>query len=487
MLRLCVAFGVMGLALGLGGRAAAADGKPPAAGEAAAWKEPSGEDWPGFLGPSGNGITRDPGIAEPWPEKGPPVLWTKPLDEGYASVSVRGGKLIGFYGANTGETVECLRADTGAPLWKYEYSGSTAVPYYGDGPRASPVLSANRCYTVGLSGQLLCLDLETGKPVWSRELPKDFDIVFPPFGLGPSPILEGDLLIVAVGGRPNSGVVAFRAATGEVAWRAVGKETWDGVETGRKRQPRYRWTGNEELISYSSPLAVTIHGKRQILCLMRQGLVSLDPQDGHLNFKYWFSPRMSNSAVAARPVVFDDRIFLTASYRLGCVLLEVDASCKSVKPLWSGGRPAAHWSTPIYFEGYLYGFGGREEGAAALLCLDSKTGKPLWETRGYDTNRHDLVLDRATGAVKNRTTKKVVPFPFFGRGSLTLVGRKCLILGERGTLALAELSPKGYREVCRASVPGIKFPSWQNPVLAGKRLYIRDTKRVVCLDLSPHP
>jgi outer membrane protein assembly factor BamB len=300
-------------------------------------------------------------------------------------------------------------------------------------------------------------------------------------------MLEGDVLIVAVGGRPDSGVVAFRAATGEVAWQNVGNKTWEGIETGWPAQPRYHLGIAEELISYSSPVAVTINGKRQILCLMEQGLVSLDPQDGNVNFKHWFSARKGNSAVGARPVVCDDRIFLTGCYRAGCDLLKVDARCKSVKLLWRNKRLEAHWSTPIYFEGYLYGFSGEHEAGARLVCLDVNTGTKLWATRGYDEDRHDLTLDRAAGAIRQRGTGKVVPFPFFGRGSLTLAGRKCLILGERGTLALAELSPKGYHEMCRALVPGITYPSWPSPVLAGKRLYIRDTKRLVCLDLAPHP
>jgi outer membrane protein assembly factor BamB len=485
MCRFYVTWGVMGAVLCLAVRASGADAKGSAVDAAAVREEPAGEDWSAFLGPQGNGVTRDTGIAERWPEKGLPVLWRKRFEDGYAAPSIRRGKLVVFYGIDTGETVECLRADSGASLWKYEYSGVTTAPYYGEGPRATPVLSDKRCYTVGLGGKLNCLDLETGKPVWNRDLTKDFAIIFPPFGLGPSPILEGDLLIVAVGGQPNSGVVAFRAATGEIAWRHVGKETWDGVETGRRLQPNFHWTADSELISYSSPLAVTIHGKRQIVCLMRQGLVSLNPQDGQLNFKYWFSARTANSAVAARPVVFGDKIFLTGSYRVGCALLEVDAVCKSVKRLWTDADLEAHWSTPIYVEGYLYGFSGREEAGANLVCVDVKTGKTSWRTRGYDENRHDLMLDAATGRVKNRVTGKIVPYPFFGRGSLTLAGKRCLILGERGTLALAELSPKGYHEVCRTSVPGIRFPSWTSPVVVGRRLYVRDTKTLVCLDLAP--
>ena len=143
---------------------------------------------------------------------------------------------------------------------------------------------------------------------------------------GCTPILEGDLLIVLVGGQPNSGVVAFRADTGDTVWQSVGKDTWDGIETDWPTEPKYRWTGDEMVVSYSSPIAATIHGKRQILCLMRQGLVSVDPADGHVNFKYWFCSRDYESVTAARPVVIDDKIFISAAYKVGSALLQVEPS-----------------------------------------------------------------------------------------------------------------------------------------------------------------
>jgi outer membrane protein assembly factor BamB len=330
--------------------------------------------------------------------------------------------------------------------------------------------------------------LATGKPVWSLDLPTQYEIASPPFGIGPTPILEGDLLIVLVGGWPNSGVVAFRADNGKVVWQSVGKETWEGADAGGAgRRPR-RGAGREDLISYSSPLCATIRGKRQLLCLMRQGLVSLDPRNGDLNYKFWFSPRNPTSVTAARPVVLeDDRIFLTGSYGAGGTLLEVDPSGRSVKQLWHTGALGSHWSTPIYRDGFIYGFTGREEPAGFLVCVDAKTGKRLWTTRGYDGDDNDLAVNAATGQVKNRKTNKIIPYPYFGRGSLTQAGKRFIILGERGTLALADLSPKGYSEICRASIKGTQDPTWPSPVLAGKRLFIRDAKRIVCLDLAPNP
>lgn len=465
--------------------APAADSKSAPAEPGSAGQQPAGDDWPAFLGPLGTGVTRDTGIVDRWPETGPPLLWSKPLDDGYAAPSVLGGKLVVFSGSRGQEIVECVRAGDGKPIWKFDYFAVAGTPMYGDGPRCTPLLAGNRCYTLGLGGKLHCLDLGTGKPVWSRDLAQQFEISPPPFGIGPTPILEGDLLIVLVGGWPNSGVVAFRAATGDIVWQSVGQNTWQGADNGRPGRP-FRWAGHHDLISYSSPLCATINGKRQLLCLMRQGLVSLDPRDGHLNYKFWFSPRNPTSVTAARPVVVeDDRIFLSGSYGAGGTLLEVDPSNRSAKELWHVGGLAAHWSTPIYRDGFLYGFTGREEPGGSLVCLDTKTGKQAWSTRGYEGSNENLALDPATGQVRDLKTKKIIPFPFFGRGSLTQAGTRFIILGERGTLALAELSPKGYHEICRGWIKGTAYPTWPSPVLAGKRLYLRDAKKVICLDLAP--
>jgi outer membrane protein assembly factor BamB len=442
------------------------------------------DNWPAFLGPFGTGVIADRGIADRWPEGGPPVVWRKRIGEGYSAPSVLGGKLVYFQQSRVGESVACVRADDGRPIWEYDYRTRAQTPQYGDGPRATPLLTDKWCYTYGVGGKLLCLDLKTGKEIWSRETVDDFDTVVSPFGIGASPALERQRLIVFVGGRPNSAVVAFQAETGQVVWQSVGKDTWNGVEINAATHSKYEVAPSEELVSYSSPLVATIHGRRQILCLVRQGLVSLDPTTGGVNFKYLFLPRPSASVTAARPVVFDDRIFLTASYRLGCALIQVDRSGQSVKEIWRNKNLDAHWSTPLYIDGFIYGFRGRDEPQGELVCLDAKTGKIQWKTRGYEGPPGSLGLNPQTGEVRDRKTGKVVPFPYFGRGSLTLAGKRLIILGERGTLALAEPSPNGYREICRASVPGVKFPVWPSPVLAGTKLYIRDTRSLVCLDMA---
>jgi outer membrane protein assembly factor BamB len=462
---------------------APAQSKPP---DATVSQKGTPTDWPVFLGPSGTGVTVDAGLADHWPKGGPPIVWSKHIGSGYSSPSIRVGKLVVHHRLRNESIVECLNAATGNSIWKIEYESTFTDPYgYNNGPRCTPLLTDKYCYTFGAEGKLLCLALATGKQAWARDVSKDFNVPQHFFGTGCTPILEGDLLIVLVGGQPNSGVVAFRASTGDVVWQSVGKSTWDGIETDWPNQPNYKWTGEEMVVSYSSPIAATIQGKRQVLCLMRQGLVSVDPRDGHVNFHYWFCSRDNESVNAARPVVIGNKILLSAAYKVGSALLEVQPPGDSYKVLWRNRTNLlAHWSTPICRDGFVYGFSGRHEPEGELRCIELATGKINWSTRGYDGNTDQLGMNPRTGEVVNRATGEVMPFPYFGRGSLTQVGDRFLVLGERGTLALAELSPHGYKELARASFKDIKYPVWPSPVVVGTKAYLRDENTLLCLELG---
>ncbi len=444
-----------------------------------------GEDWPWFLGLRHTGVCGEENLFTEWPAAGPPVLWGTKIGTGYSAPSVRGERLVLHHRRADEEITECFDAETGRSLWTSQAETDFADPYgYNNGPRCTPVLSEHHCYTLGAAGRLACVELDTGKLVWQHELQEEFQIPRMFFGVGCSPILEGDRLIVLVGGQPNSGVVAFDALSGAIQWQAVGKQTWDGVE--QPGRGPYRWTGEEQVVSYSSPIAATIHGQRHVLCLVRHGLVSLDPETGAERFHYWFRPTAHESVNAARPVVVGDQILLSAAYRLGSVLLRVQPDGRGVEEIWKDADSLlAHWSTPIVVDGYAYGFTGRHESEGELRCIDLKTGKLAWSTTGYDPAAGRVAYDRATRKYINQKTKQSVPRPLFGRGSLIRVGDRFLLLGERGLLAVARISPERYDEVCRTEFPQIHYPSWTAPVLSRQRLYLRCEDALLCLDLAP--
>jgi outer membrane protein assembly factor BamB len=472
--RLVIAASVGVLICGLAGAASAQQVENPVR-RTSAGSSPqtqrTGEDWPEFLGPRGTGISGETGLLKQWPAKGPPVVWKMRVGTGYSAPSIRGNRLVLFHRLGHEEIIECYAADTGEWEWRYAYRSDFEDPYgYNNGPRCSPLLTEDRCYTFGAEGKLVCLELATGKQLWRRDTGAEFQIPAAFFGVGATPILEGNLLIVMVGGHPNAGVVAFDPQTGKTVWQSVGPRDWEPpkVRIQPDRPP-------EKLASYSTPLAVTIHGRRHLLCFMRPGLVSLDPDTGAVNFSYWLRSGLHDSVNAARPVVVDDMIFLSAAYETGAALLKVNSDGKGYKVVWRDvDAMQNHWSTCIHHDGYLYGFSGRHEPGSTFRCIEMKTGRLMWQTE--DVNAFDEPDPKAG---LGKTAPK-----FYGRGSAILADGRFIVLGERGLLALVELDAKKFREISRVQYPEMTYPSWTAPVLSRQRLYLRDEDALLCLDLA---
>lgn len=444
------------------------------------------EDWPRFLGPTADNVSTETGLLDRWASNGPAVVWHKSVGAGYSAPSVRDGMLVLHHREKAEEVVEAMEAKTGKPLWRHAYPSQFIDPYgYNNGPRCTPLLTSNRCYTLGAEGKFTCLDLKSGKLIWERDTAKEWEIPPAFFGVGSTPLLEGDRLIIMVGGQTNVGVVALDAATGRTLWESVGKKNWDGVTTiGWRAENPYRWTGVEKQASYSSPVAATIHGRRHIFCLMRQGLVSLNPTNGEVNFSRWFQSMANDSVNAMCPVVQDDTVMISAAYyRVGALLLRVKPDGKSFEEVWripqspmqrdpmNGGfvQPTLeiHWSTPVLRDGFLYAFSGRNEPDATFRCVELKTGKVTW-------SRDERWAGHEPGA-----QPKV-----FGRGSAILADGKLIALGEGGLLGLFKPDSKAVTELARWQVPQLGYPCWAAPVLSRKKLYLRSENHLVCVDLE---
>jgi outer membrane protein assembly factor BamB len=291
-----------------------------------------------------------------------------------------------------------------------------------------------------------------------------------------------------VGGQPNAGVVALAPASGKTLWESVGQRNWEGVVTlGWRAERPYEWTGHEKLASYATPAAATIHGRRHLFCLMRQGLVSLNPTNGAVNFSRWFQSFANDSVNAMRPVVEDDLVLISAAYyRSGAVLLRVQPDGKSFAEVWrdpprhpldpAGRDPATgrwqepvlevHWNTPVLHEGHLYAFSGRNEPDATFRCVEFKTGKLKWSR------------DERWQPYSSKQP------PVYGRGSAILADGKLIVLGEGGLLGLFQVNPRQPEELARWQVPPLHYPCWAAPVLSRRKLYLRSEDHLVCLNLA---
>ncbi len=426
-------------------------------------------DWPRFLGPAGTGISTETNLIDRIPTHGLPVIWERPIGTGYGAPSVRAGQLVLHHRRNDEEVVESFDALTGAPGWRQVAPTAYEDPYgYNNGPRCAPLLTTNRVFTFGAEGRLQGLDRTTGRLVWERVTSRDFRIPPAFFGVGSTPLLEDGRLLVMAGGQPNSGVVAFDPESGRTLWESVGERNWTGQPMrGWPGEAPARWSPEEKQASYASPVAATFHGQRHVLVLMRQGLVSVNPTNGAVNFSFWFRARVPESVNAANPLVHDDLVLITAAYyRIGSVLLRVLPGGRGVEEVWRGTSMESHWSTPILTEGRMYAFSGRNEPDAVFRCVDFGTGKLLWE--------RDERWQPRSGRQP----------PVFGRGSMILADGKLFALGEGGLLGLFRPSATACEELGRWQVPSLGYPCWAAPVLSDGLLYLRNEDRLVCVSVK---
>jgi outer membrane protein assembly factor BamB len=384
-------------------------------------------DWPQLLGPRRNGVSTETGLRTSWPRQGPPLVWQKDVGAGFSGPVVVGRRLILFHRLKDEEVVECLDALTGDRKWNFAYPTDYQDDFGMDeGPRSTPTVAGSRVYTLGAAGVLHCLDLATGKKVWRRSVNEEYQVRKGYFGVGTSPLVEANLLLVNVGGK-KAGIVAFDKDNGKEVWRAT-----------------------DDAASYSSPVAATVAGKRSVFFFTRRGLVVLDPRTGAVRFDKFWRSRMDASVNAATPVVVGDDVFVSACYGTGALLLHFGKG--EPKEVWKGDEVLSnHYATSVHRGGYLYGFDGRQEQRARLRCVELKTGKVCW-------------------------TKEE-----FGCGSMILADGQLIILSEDGDLLLVEATSAAYREKARARL--LTSPCRAQIALADGRLYARDGKKLVCVEL----
>ncbi|MFO0797278.1 MAG: PQQ-binding-like beta-propeller repeat protein [Gemmataceae bacterium] len=408
-------------------------------------------DWPTFLGPTQDGVSTETGIIRPWPKDGLKKLWECPLGVGYAPPVVAAGKLYHFDRHADACRLTCREAATGKQLWSYEYP-TTYEDFYGydPGPRACPVVDGDRVYVLGPEGTLACVSAADGKERWKLDTRARYRFHQNFFGVGSVPVVEGNTLIVAVGGSPKGPrPVDLREAKPDGS-AVVGLDKLTGAE-------RYR-TG-DELASYSSPVVRTIDGKRTGLYFARGGLFAFDPQTGAQRFAFRWRAKSEESVNAANPLVVGDRILLSECYGPGAALLE--AKNAGVKAVWTDDDKdrfekslLSHWCTPIHIGGFVYGSSGRHDNDADVRCVELATGDVKWTLR------------RAS------------------RCTFTAVDGHLIGLGEFGELFLFRPNPARYEEVSRYRMPELSYPCWAPPVVSDGRMFVRGKERLVCLELA---
>jgi outer membrane protein assembly factor BamB len=412
-------------------------------------------DWPAWRGPERTGVSSEVGLLKTWPEAGPNLLWrSKKAGRGYAGIAVVGG-IVYTMGARDNVEYALAFDGKGNELWSskigpvHDWNANS----WSHGPNATPTVDGGNVYALGSKGILVCVKKTDGKPVWQLDLPKELAAKVNKVGGGIegfgwgfswSPQIDGDKLVIIPGG-PHGLFAALDKKKGTVLWRTKGVT---------------------DPATYSSPIVATIGGVKQYICLTQQQLVSVSAQNGDLLWS-WKRDEPYPDVVCPTPIIRGDRVYISVGEGGGCDCFQITPDGKKFKatPVYSEKTIANKQGGVVVIGDYLYGYHEKRNWA----CQDFKTGKILWPKR---TSRQSVKSGSVVAADGRLYVLAEAP------------------IGEPGTAAMLDASPKGYKVISQFKLPeASKLRKsgggvWTHPVLSDGKLYLRDQELLFCYQVK---
>jgi len=300
------------------------------------------DDWPNYLGPDHNGISKETGWTAQWSANGPKVLWKARLGLGFASFAVANGRAYTTGNANKQDTVFCFDANTGEVLWKFTYAAPLDDKYYSGGTSATPTVDGDRVYALSKRGLVHCLDAARGTVRWTRNVAEDLNAKFPEWYFAGSVLIDGDLAILNVGS----------------AGAALDKKTGKTV-----------WSSGPEAAGYSPPIPFHAGNDRAVMFTIKQEVIAVKVADGK---ELWRLPWKTQYDVnAAAPIQNGTKVFVSSGYNHGGGVFDVSAM--PPKKIWENKNMRNHMATSLLWKDHLYGIDEDQ-----LRCLEFATGEVKW-------------------------------------------------------------------------------------------------------------
>ncbi len=394
--------------------------------------------WPQFGGPDRDFRVPIGFAIKPWGTDGPTRLWSRSIGAGHSMVASDGRALFVTYRNDRDqEIVASVDPDNGQTIWERAYDapltpaadGQKHIVDFGIGPQSTPLVLDGRVYTVGFTGKLHCLDAATGSILWSHDLLNDFGGTFMEYGYSASPVAYRNLVILPVGGAGHS-IMAFDRQTGRVVWKA-----------------------GDFTCSHASPIVMTVGGRSHLVLYMASDVVGLSPGDGRI---HWTFPhgRKDRKALCSPVALPGDRVyFVNDGFQPSSRVLQlsIDAGRVAVQELWSSREIKGGLFNPVRMGDLMYSQGN---GRTSLMVFNTNTAKVYWHERGFE------------------------------RAKLVSTGRQLIVLDEEGVLMLGVPLPDRIEFVAKAKI--MEYPAWAVPTLIGNRLFLRDSKNLVALELTPN-
>jgi outer membrane protein assembly factor BamB len=380
-------------------------------------------DWTQFRGPGTSGFSADQGINQDWKAKPPKELWRVPMKgKGFSGPAAASGAVFIIDHEGSQDVVRGLRLADGKEGWRFPYADTDKDDH--GFVRSTPAIDQGKVYTLGRLGQVHCLDAKTGAQVWEANLVDQFSGKRANWDYAMSPIIDGNAVILVPGGDQGA-VLALDKATGALIWRG----------------------GGTDAPGYATPIIATIGKTRQYLIFTAKNLIGVETASGKLLWSFPWST--AHDVNAATPIPVGESVFITSGYGVGCAM--VDVADGSAKARWQNKDIQSHFNSPVLHQGFLYGTSDPNQ----LVCLDAQTGAVKWKTDG------------------------------FGKGGLVAIEDVLVVEdGKSGEVALVKLSPDAYTELGRIKpFTGGHQQFWTPPVIADKKLLLREQTELACYDL----
>lgn len=393
------------------------------------------DDWPRLYGTWGDCVSTETGLNLDWTDGRPPVLWSLDIGTGYSAPVIRDHQVILHHRRGDEERVTCLSDDDGEALWDVGFSTSFECDYegYSSGPYSTPVIHGDSVFIQSAEGVVRRLRMADGSLVWERNLSADYDVPQYGYGVGHSPVIHGDHLILNIGGSAaNSGVVALEAATGETVWT--------GVDLSEARL-----TG-----SHATPAIAELDDRARIVVLTGDRLACVAADTGESLWDFPITTHSRDTPNSTTPLVMGNRV-LVASSRADtfCVAMGTDGTPDMV---WQNARSLGSVFNPLTaYDNRVLGWHAFDK---SLRCIDAETGELIW---------------------KQKTV--------FERGNHIAVGQRLIVLGESGHLGVVELTAGGADVLSVTEEPFLEGPCYTMPALSSGRLYVRNERQLICCDL----
>lgn len=387
--------------------------------------------WTQWGGPTRDFIVSASHLADEWPDSGPRQIWKRQLGDGYSTILVDDGVLYTMYRTGTDEFTIALSAADGKTIWEHINPSpfTKTMAEFGPGPHATPLIVGDRLYSVGTNAVLHCFDKKDGKILWKHDLIKDFNGELRARGYSCSPIAWQNTIILPLGSEKNGpGAVALDLKSGELVWKS-----------------------STFAPTYASPILIRFDGEDQLILFMATELVAVNPSTGQ---QLWTARHANQTSVNASTPIWNgkDTLFCANAYDGGARAFRLTReSGKTVpKELWYNTQLKLHHGNALLVGENIYASSGM--GTAFFMGVKLDTGEKLFRQRGFS---------KTTGL---------------------LADGKLILLDENGLLALATLAKDGIdiHSQCKIAEPY----AWAAPTLVGTRLYLRDRKNIMALDLA---